>query len=200
MSKYPPRQVNSKTRRRPIANVIVAALILISGVFNGFSSDALGQETTKKTNKKKSTSKAAQFVSSNWGVKCQPQADGKKLACVLSQTIVVAKTGKVFANVSIRKTSANSPTMPYMAVVRLPHGLALASGFQYQIDDQKPGQLMLYTTSEQGVFARLGLTPKRVSSLQKGNQLKIAFSARNGRKITFSMSLIGFTAGFDKLK
>jgi len=87
-----------------------------------------------------------------------------------------------------------------MAVVRLPHGLALASGIEYQIDKQRPGRLRVYTSSVQGVFARLGLTGKLLSSLRKGKQLKITFSARNGRKITLSMSLQGFTAGFEKLR
>lgn len=162
-------------------------------------------QTSKKgdalnSRKKTLAPKTTRFIASNWGVNCQPRTDSKKLACVLSQSIVMAKTGKVFVTVSIRPTSANALAQPYMAVVRLPHGLALAAGVEYQIDKQKSSKLVLYTSSAQGVFARLDLTKKLLSSLRKSKQLKIIFSARNGRKITLSMSMQGFAAGFEKLR
>jgi len=179
---------------------LLAGLFLVSGVSSGFSSDVLGQEAARKPGEKALPKKTAQFSSTNWGVNCQPQANSKKLACVLSQSIVMAKTRQVFLTVSIHPTPANTNTPPYMATVRLPHGLALTSGIQFQVDKQKPGQLTLFTSSQQGVFARVGVVNKLLSSLKKGKQLKIFFQGRNGRKFTMAMSLKGFTAGFEKLK
>jgi len=182
-----------------IASLILAGLFLVSGVASGFNSDVLGQETDKNPEQKK-PSEAVQFVSTNWGVNCQPQANSKKLACVLSQSILMAKTRQVFLTVSIHPVPATANTPPYMATVRLPHGLALTSGIQFQIDKQKPGRLTVFTSSPQGVFARVGVVNKLLSLLKKGKQLKIFFQGRNGRKFTMSMSLKGFTAGFEKLK
>ena len=140
------------------------------------------------------------FVSTNWGVNCQPQANSKKLACVLSQSILIAKTRQVFLTVSIHPTPAKTAAARYLPTARLPHGLALTSGIQFQIDKQKPGRLTVFTSSPQGVFARVGVVNKLLSLLQKGKQLKIAFLGRNGRKFSMAMSLKGFTAGFKKLK
>lgn len=184
--------------KKPSRNgsVILAGLILIFSISNGFSSDVLGQKTAKKP----PPGKQVQFISTNWGVNCQPQANRKKLTCVLSQSILIAKTRQVFVSVSIHPTPAKTSPAPYMATVRLPHGLALTSGIQFQIDKQKRGRLTVFTSSPQGVFARIGVTKKLLSSLKKGRQLKIFFQGRNGRKFTMSMSLKGFTAGFEKLK
>ncbi len=180
-------------------SVILAGLFLVSGVFSGFGSDVLGQETDKNPGPK-APNEAVQFVSTNWGVNCQPQANSKKLACVLSQSILMAKTRQAFVTVSIHPVQATANTPPYMATVRLPHGLALTSGIQFQIDKQNPGRLTVFTSSPQGVFARVGVINKLLASLKKGKQLKIIFQGRNGRKFVMSMSLKGFTAGFEKLK
>ncbi len=182
------------------ASVILAGLILIAGISSGFSSDTLEEHQAKKAGQKPQPNKQVQFVSTNWGVNCQPQANRKKLVCVLSQSILMAKTRQVFVSVSIHPAPAKTAPAPYMASVRLPHGLALTSGIQFQIDKQKPGRLTVFTSSPQGVFARIGVTKKLLSSLKKGGQLKIFFQGRNGRKFTMSMSLKGFTAGFEKLK
>ncbi len=179
---------------------MMAGLIFIASVGNSLAKDTLEEHQANKTRQKTPASENVQFVSTNWGVNCQPQANSKKLACVLSQSILMAKTRQVFVSVSIHAAPAKANSAPYMATVRLPHGLALASGIQFQIDKQRPGRLTVYTSSPQGVFARVGVINKLLSSLKKGKQLKIIFQGRNGRKFTMSMSLRGFTAGFEKLK
>ncbi len=184
----------------PIASVILAGLILVFGISGAFSSDTLEEHQAKKSGQKTSPSKQLQFITTNWGVNCQPQAKSEKLACVLSQSILMAKTRQVFVTVSIHPTPAKTAPAPYIATVRLPHGLALTSGVQFQIDKQKPGQMTVFTSSQQGIFARISLIKKLLSSLKKGGQLKIFFQGRNGRKFTMAMSLKGFTAGFEKLK
>ncbi len=204
MIKHLMRQSMPGSECRPVISLIVVGLITFTGVSDAFSSDALPQQArkdqTEKSDQQPRASENVQFVSTNWGVNCQPQANSKKLACVLSQSILMAKTRQVFVSVSIHATPAKAKTPPYMATVRLPHGLALASGIQFQIDKQRPGRLTVYTSSPQGVFARVGVINKLLSSLKKGRQLKIIFQGRNGRKFTMSMSLKGFTAGFEKLK
>ena len=182
---------------------LIFCLIAATGLLAGSSSAVLSQQTT--INKKNSMAnqprkQKVQFIASKWGVNCPPQAGNTKLTCILSQSIVVAKSRKVFLSVSVRKTPAKILPEAYMAVVRLPHGLNLGKGVQYQIDDQALRNLPLFTSSAKGVFARTGLSDKAVMLLQKGKKLTIKFSARGGRKISVPMSLQGFAAGFEKVK
>jgi len=189
-------------------SLISVGILLISGTFTGNfnnpASDALAQQiTTKPADEPTETlpaGDAAQFIASSWSVNCSPQTGGEKLTCVLSQSITIAKTRELFVAISVRATSDETEAEPYILVARLPHGLALASGVQYRIDEQKPGKLTLHTSNTQGLFARVGLTRKLLSALQKGKQLEIIFNARNGREIVVQMSLQGFAAGFEKLK
>ncbi len=189
-----------QNKRKVFARFLLSGLI--AGIYFNSGSDAAAQQSPKgnaiNSGQKPVARKTTQFTTSNWNLNCQPQPGGKKLTCVLSKSVFVATSRKVFVTVSIRSTPVK--TEPYIITARLPHGLALAAGVQFQIDKQKPGKLVLYTSSEQGVFARVGLINELLSSLQKGKQLKIMFSARNGRKIIVPMSLQGFAAGFEKLK
>ena len=195
----PARPSEPQHKPSSTASAILSALIFVFGISSAFSSDVLGPETVKKSGTKQ-PSEAVQVVSTNWGVNCQPQANSKKLTCVLSQSILMAKTRQVFVSVSIQPTPAKTAPGPYMATVRLPHGLALASGIQFQIDKQKPGRLTLFTSSPQGMFARVAVINRLLALLKKGKHLKITFRGINGRKFAMSMSLKGFMAGFEKLK
>ncbi len=136
----------------------------------------------------------------NGGVAAQPQENGETLDCVLSQSIVMAQSQEVFVSLSIRPSPANSVAEPYVIVARLPHGLALDAGVEYQIDSGFTGRLNVFTSSPQGAFARAGLTDELLSALQKGQQLQLSFSARNGNRFIIPMSLTGFSASFEKLR
>jgi len=179
-------------------------MVLAAGIFYGSGISANAQEAANSdaatSGQEPPTDQAAQLIAGNWTVNCQPQADGKTLDCVLSQSIIVAQTQEVFVTLSIRPAPENTVAEPYVAVARLPHGLALDAGVEYQIDAQQPGQMTFFTSNAQGVFARVGLSDDLLSSLQKGRQLEITFSARNGNKFIVPMSLTGFSASFEKLK
>ncbi len=180
---------------------VIGGGLLLPGASSSVTSALAQQATTQNDAKKVPTTNAAQqFVASNWNVNCSPQSNSDALACTLSKTIVIAKSRDVFVSAIIRPTPPNSLAQPYLMTVRIPHGLSFSAGVQFQIDDQTPSALPLFTSSPQGVFTRIGIGSELQSSLQKGKMLTLTFAARNGRKFLVPISLKGLAAGFEKLK
>ena len=198
--------LNPNIRQRALFALLAVGVVIGGGLqLPGTSSsvtNAFAQQATTQNDAKKApaTNAAQQFVASNWNVNCTPQSNSETLACALTKSIVVAKSRDVFVSLAIRPTPPNSLAEPYFMMVRIPHGLSFSAGVQFQIDDQTPSALPLFTSNPQGVFARIGIANELQSSLQKGNKLILSFAARNGRKFSVPISLKGFAAGFDKLK
>jgi len=186
--------LSSQHLRLLIFSVLLAMYFGYSGAF--------AQQVTSQNNDQNTpaANEEPQFSASSWSVNCTPQSNSEIFACTLSKSIVMAKSGDTFVAVTIQPTPPGLLAEPYLMAVRLPHGLAFPAGVQFQIDDQKPGILALFTSSPQGAFARIGIINKMQSSLQKGKKLTISFTARNGRKFIVPISLQGFAAGFGKLK
>ena len=179
----------------------IFGVAVLSGV-TGFSNSVVAQQTTAgKTNQAApaAKNKVPQFVAGPWAVNCQPSAKSKKLVCMLSQSIVVAKSRQKFVMVSVRPWEDDKAPATHVMVLQLPHGLALASGAAIQVDDKKLDKLAIFTSDAQGVYARIGVTEALLLSLRKGSTMKVNFAARNGRKIIVLISLKGFSASFAKL-
>lgn len=185
-----------------------AGVVVLSGAFavlggsGGFSEPAFAQQkaTSGKANQAAPNQKTdTKFVASPWEVNCQPQVKGKELTCSLSQTIFVAKPRQRFVSISVRPWKSKDAPAPHLMVMQLPHGLALASGATFQVDDKKPQKLAMFTSDANGVYARIGLTKAILASIRKGKSMKVNFVASTGRKFILPIGLSGFSAGFDKL-
>jgi len=187
--------------RRLLTGLYACAGVAVLIGVGGFTESAAAQQSTAgKSNLAAPAKKTgAKFVASPWAVNCQPQAKDQKMVCMLSQSTMVAKSRQRFVTISIRSWEGKDAPTAHLMVLQLPHGLALAAGAAFQVDDKKAHKLAMYTSDAQGVYARIGLTKALLSSLRKGNGMKVNFAASTGRKFVLPVSLKGFSAGFDKL-
>jgi invasion protein IalB len=129
-----------------------------------------------------------------WAVQCANP--GKGLSCRASQTIVVAKSRKLLAQVSVSKPEAGKDAA---MMLHLPLGLYNPAGVTLTVDDQKPEVLPIQTCDAKGCYAGTAVTADRLSSMSKGTKLNIAVQDLNKKQITIPVPLKGFEDAFKKL-
>lgn len=129
-----------------------------------------------------------------WAVQCANP--GKGLSCRASQTIIVAKTRKLLAQISVSKPEAGKDAA---MMLQLPLGLYNPAGVTLSVDDQKPEVLPIQTCDAKGCYAGAPVTAERLSALSKGTKLSIAIQDLNKKQIAIPVPLKGFEDAFKKL-
>jgi invasion protein IalB len=131
-----------------------------------------------------------------WASQCV--ADGRTTTpdCSVFQR-GVTQTGQVVGSVTIRIPPGTSE--PVM-VVSAPLGLSVPAGISYSIDGATPQVLQIQTCDQSGCFASQPVTQETLSAMFKGQKLDIAFANMNQQTITLPLSLVGFTAAYDRIK
>jgi invasion protein IalB len=143
---------------------------------------------------------SAKLVSGPWNLECHPAGPEQKLVCEVSKKIALEKTRKILLTVFVTPRNAGKGAEAHVLRYQLPHGLNLTSGVKVQIDKGEALSPIIVTTSQAGVFARLGMNAVLLGSLKKGSIMKVDFAAMNGTSLSIPVSLQGFSAVYDKLK
>jgi invasion protein IalB len=143
---------------------------------------------------------SAKLITSNWNLECHPTGPEQKLVCEISKKIALQKTRKILLIVFVTPRNTGKGAEAYVLRYQLPHGLNLASGVKVQIDKDKALSPIIVTSSQAGIFARLGMNALLLGSLKKGSVMKVDFAAMNGTSLSIPVSLKGFSAVYDKLK
>ena len=76
---------------------------------------------------------------------------------------------------------------------------AATGGIGFDIDGASAQKLELQTCDRGGCYASGPLTAEVLSAMQNGQKLNIVFQNMQKQPITLPMSLIGFTAAYQKL-
>ncbi len=169
----------------PVFSFIFVVLITAFGAVN-----VSAQEAAKKPAEK--TPAAA------WQVNCSPTSDPNILACQMVQNLTLAKTGQRLLTVVIKPQPKHEKKEPAI-VLSLPHGLFLPAGVSLQVDDGKKTTLAVRTSDKNGAYTATALNKDFVTALKAGNVLKVTMTANNKKPVAVSVSLIGFTAAFNKI-
>lgn len=177
-----------------------ALLAFIFGVivFVGVERNALAQRTGENANA--GTAQGAELVSNGWNLGCTPLSSTKELRCEASQTIAVAKSRQTLLVVFVTPWQQAKAANHFVLRLQLPHGLDLPKGIKIQIDDKPVQSPVIRTSTQAGVYARIGLSAPLLASLKKGTTMKVSFTAMNGNKLTVPVSLDGFSTIFARLK
>jgi invasion protein IalB len=181
--------------------VCLLALGLVA--FLGAGASAFAQEKGKnkgKTPAVAAPATSAKLVSSPWNLECHPTGPEQKLVCDASKKIALEKTRKILLTVFVTPRNTGKGAEAYVLRYQLPHGLNPASGVKVQIDKGKALSPIFVTSSQAGVFARLGMNAVLLGALKKGSVMKVDFAAMNGTNLSIPVSLQGFAAVYDKLK
>lgn len=130
----------------------------------------------------------------DWLVSC---AQEKTKRCAISQQQTQQNGQRVLA-IEIAagpggKTATGTLVMPF--------GLALDAGIALQIDDKPPGTSLRFSTClPGGCLVPLSFDEAFLSTLRAGQMLKTtAKTVNNDQPMSFSISLKGFSAAFDRV-
>lgn len=135
----------------------------------------------------------------DWSVRCVKSNDGDE-ACVLFQRVTMNDNGgRPVAVMRVQKNVVRSEEEGPVdiAVVIAPLGVHLPSGLALRVDDGEPVELTFEHCDRRGCYAGMKLTAELRSKLMEGSTCQISFTNLAGETITPSLSLSGFTDGYN---
>ncbi len=128
---------------------------------------------------------------SSWVVSCTGTGATKAMRCELFQQVVVSETNQRLLRLTMLPQANGGQDVLSLA---MPHGLNLQQGVRLQIDEAEPVTLPFTQSDQGGVYSISLMAPEMVTALKKGNSLKVLFDTLEGKTVTVTMSLIGFSA------
>lgn len=83
----------------------------------------------------------------------------------------------------------------------MPFGILFSKGITPRVDDHpRMGALAFRTCLPAGCLAVFPINPQSLKRMRKGTALKLGITTVGNKKLTFSVSLRGFTAAFERLR
>ncbi len=162
----------------------MAALLGLGAGGAGAQEPVLGGETP-----------AATTPQSAWASQCVADGRSGSLDCSVFQR-VVTQAGQLVGSVTIRVPPGGTPVM----VVSTPLGLYLPNGITFSIDGGAANKLELQTCEQTGCIATFPVTEEALNAMTRGQKIDIAFANMNRQTITLPLSLVGFTAAYQRIK
>lgn len=132
-----------------------------------------------------------------WAARCLSEGRGSALDCVMEQRVVMSNTGQLLVAVTIRMPAGS--TSPVM-MIQTPYGLYLPAGLKLAVGDQSFDALPLQTCDNQGCYAGEQVSEAMLTAMKGGESLQITFQDQGRRDINVPVSLLGFTAAFEKIQ
>jgi len=164
-------------------NLMLASLVILAGV-----------STTK-----------AQEVSGNiaspagepWTVHCNAASRTAQPDCRMEQRAVVIESGQLLMQVTIRvPADTRQPVM----MLQAPFGPFLPAGIILDVDEADPLKLDFQTCDLQGCYAGGQVSEELLAAMFRGQHLNVAIQSLNKQPIKVPMSLIGFTAAYERIR
>jgi invasion protein IalB len=134
-----------------------------------------------------------------WLISCSNQVSFDELLCEFSQSIVLtnqAGQSQRVATASFMRVVGETGTE---AVFLLPYEVSRQNEVSLSVDDTVLGTLSWQSCDANGCYAGGPVEDTWLQAMRSGNQLSAALVARDGREITFSFALDGFTRAADML-
>jgi invasion protein IalB len=115
----------------------------------------------------------------------------------MEETLVLTNTSQLVAAVAVRLQSGKPQPM---MTIRVPGGLYIPAGLNFQIDDGKAQVVPLQTCDQQGCYAEMEIGPDLLAALKSGKQLSI--TCQNAARNTFVLpsALDNFADAFQKIR
>ncbi|MES0885328.1 invasion associated locus B family protein [Roseibium sp. SCP14] len=134
---------------------------------------------------------------SSWSVACEATARAAAPNCRMIQRAVVRETGRLLMQITIRVPAG---TRKPVFLVHTPLGPFLPAGIAVDIDGTAQPDMNYQTCDAEGCLAAAPLPEPMLQSLISGQKLNITMQSLNKKPITVRMSLIGFTAAYEKIR
>ncbi|HEV2517679.1 MAG TPA: invasion associated locus B family protein [Devosia sp.] len=140
---------------------------------------------------------AAPAPTAQWSGRCVSDARQSGADCTMIVRAFVGNNRQVVGTASLRfPPDGAAPSLQ----VSVPLGIYLGAGIGFNIDGATPQQLELQTCDRNGCYGSAAVSPEMLSAMQSGQKLNILFQSMSKQQVTLEMSLVGFTAVYEKLK
>ena len=116
--------------------------------------------------------------------------------CDLRAFVVDPNNNEIISYLSI---TVNPQKLTQMQIA-FPHAVNLKSPVMIQIDDRDPIELKYTFCNPSACFLAEIIAENFIKALKEGNQLTLKAMLLDNREATLTYSLVGFTAGYNKLK
>ena len=131
----------------------------------------------------------------DWQVACERTKQGGQL-CHIFQKLTLKKSGKLVLHVAVGHSLKGKPFALFVA----PLGIALRPGVQLKVGGGKPHRMPVQVCTPRGCQASLALDKALIRELKRANTATFTFVRPDGKAFNVSISLKGFTKGFDSLR
>ncbi len=125
----------------------------------------------------------------NWKVECVEKDADKSKFCIMSQTLVNAKTKQRVFSFVLNKNKAGE----LMANIQVPLGGDLASGLSLAVDDSKPVKVAYKRCVQFGCLAEFKLSDDWNRFLGNGKAFIVTLSGDGDQTVPFSIELKNFS-------
>ena len=133
----------------------------------------------------------------DWALRCMRATEGETDPCQLYQLLEDAE-GNAVAEVSLLPLEAESQAVAGVTVV-VPLETLLTEALSLSIDGGEAARYPFSFCNRAGCVARFGLSDQQLAAFKRGRAgtLRIVPAAAPDQEVSLTMSLSGFTAGYD---
>lgn len=138
----------------------------------------------------------------DWVVRCVTPTDengeaGGPRICEMTQELRYTDSGQLILTLSFRTTSS-SPEEANLTIVG-PFGLELSEGLRVSVAGERLFTMEFQTCLPRGCFTTLDLDSDQVDVMKTGDQALIEVTTTDQEILPITISLAGFTAGWNRL-
>lgn len=132
-----------------------------------------------------------------WSGRCVSEGRQTGAECTMIVRAFVGANRQVVGTASLRfPPDGAAPSLQ----VSVPLGIYLGAGIGFNIDGTAAQQLELQTCDRNGCYGSGAVSAETLGAMQNGQKLNIVFQSMSKQAVTLEMSLVGFTAVYQKLK
>ena len=136
----------------------------------------------------------------NWSVQCVSGEEEPAKVCVMFYQLITEEGYRVLSIQIQELDDAESEEAPgYIAILTVPLGVHLPSGLRIQVDQRDPVDLSYERCDQGGCYAGTSMGEALTDSLKRGKECVVLFNNLNGNTVRATVSLDGFTAGYNAL-
>ena len=133
-----------------------------------------------------------------WLMSCSNQMQPEQLLCEFSQSIVLTQGNQSqrVATASFNRVAGQSETN---AAFTLPYGVSLPDPVKVLVDDKEVGSLTWRSCDPGGCYADAQVDESWLQAMRNGQELIASLKGRDGRDLSFTFRLDGFTKAEEML-
>ena len=163
--------------------IAALAVLVVAGAIGMMAFNAGAQDNSKDKSK------------NAWTHRCSGEGENK--SCEIAQRLSVKESGQRVVELAVTRLPEKDITR---AVIVLPLGVAVQPGIKLRIDDNEESYSAgISHCLQDGCYAYLEIPDKLLNAMKMGKTARLAMATHQGKKMTIPMSLMGFTAQYNKL-